>query len=64
MKVTYVHYDQKGVEDSKDWLYVDFDISMNDQGYSIQGIKEPGMISQAEHSILVDDDGKVVVLTQ
>jgi len=26
--------------------------------------KDKGMISQAEHSILIDDEGKVIVLTQ
>ena len=48
MIITYTHYDGHWIDRSEDWLYIDFEISMNDDGYLIQGVTEKGMISQAK----------------
>lgn len=48
MIITYTHYDGKRIDNAEEWLKIDFDISMNDDGYLIKGIKETGMISQAK----------------
>ena len=46
MIITYIYRDE-GDSDALNWLYIEFEISIIDGGYLIQGVKEKGMLSEA-----------------